>query len=225
MYHKVAVRPVETVWPGTYVHPETFRRHLNYLSRRYALITTAEYVTDRRITGRAVLTFDDATADFGETVLPLISQFDAKATVYIPSARIGQTNSWDAADVQVPLMTVDSLKKAAGEGIELGAHTRTHADLTRLSGEELKDEVIGSRVELETIFGHRPATFCYPYGRFNEEVVTAVRGAGFEAAVSTRKGSDPAEGDPFLIRRIAIRHDTSLPILIYKLWRARRFGR
>ncbi len=58
---------------------------------------------------------------------------------------------------------------------ELGWHTWSHRDLTKLSDSELEREVTPP-------FPMR--AFAYPYGIFDERVVEAVQGAGFESAYS-----------------------------------------
>ena len=43
-YHKIAPRPRETIFPGTYVAPAEFARHVAYLTRRHATTTLGDYL-------------------------------------------------------------------------------------------------------------------------------------------------------------------------------------
>lgn len=220
-YHKIAPRPKETIWPGTYVSPEEFRRHVRFLKGRYRIATVAEYLAERKIEGRIVLTFDDGTRDFVEVAVPTLGE--ARATVYVVPGL--EANSWDARDVSVPLMSASQVAEIARMGFEIGSHTLTHADLAILDEAGFEEEIARPKREIEAITGTPCRTFCYPYGRKREAAVNAVRRARYEGAVTTEKGINGPHGDPFLLRRIAVRHDTTLPVLVYKLWRARRFGR
>jgi peptidoglycan/xylan/chitin deacetylase (PgdA/CDA1 family) len=47
----------------------------------------------------------------------------------------------------------------------LGAHSRTHPDLTGLDADRLADEVCGSAERIARETGVRPGVFAYPYGR------------------------------------------------------------
>jgi len=70
------------------------------------------------------------------------------------------------------------------DGIEIGAHTANHVDLTT-AGSTLNFEVAGSKASLEAVVGHPVLDFCYPSGKFNAQVVQAVQAAGYESATTT----------------------------------------
>ena len=73
-------------------------------------------------------------------------------------------------------------------GWELDSHTINHLDLTTLDAAQLQHEVSGSRQLLRRQF-HVPVDFfCYPSGRYDPAVVTAVQAAGYLGATSTRPG-------------------------------------
>lgn len=63
---------------------------------------------------------------------------------------------------------------------ELGWHTWSHRDLTKLS----KDEIIR---EITPPFECR--YFAYPYGTFNDLIIQCVKDAGYEKAYSVTQGS------------------------------------
>lgn len=90
-------------------------------------------------------------------------------------------------------MTVDELvRHADGELVRAGAHTRDHP-LLRLRGEdEQREELAGSRADLEDWLGRPVTTAAYPFGEpFNDWDRATLRAAGdagleFAAAVSPR---------------------------------------
>lgn len=223
-YHKIAEIPQGTTFPGLYVPPRLFAAHVAYMARRYDLVTLADYLEARNAEGRAVLTFDDGTADFAANAAPILGRHNARATVFLVTAE--KTNRWDSenGDVEVPLLTPDEIRSLSAAH-EFGSHTRTHTDLARLEEVRFFDEIALSRADTEALSGKPCRSFCYPYGRKRAASVAAVRAAGYEGAVTTEKGTNGVGTDAFRLRRIAVRNDTPLPVLVYKLWRARRLDR
>ena len=66
-----------------------------------------------------------------------------------------------------PPNTVDELRTLAGSGVELGGHTRTHADLGRVADSGvLYDELVGGVRELEELVGRPVRYFAFPYGQY-----------------------------------------------------------
>ncbi len=97
--------------------------------------------------------------------------------------------SWDGIDGwlgtehehELVPMSWDELGGLAGEGWEIGSHTRTHPRLTQVSDEQLADELAGSRSDCERELGGC-RSIAYPYGDHDARVVAAARAAGYEAA-------------------------------------------
>ena len=88
-------------------------------------------------------------------------------------------------------------------GWEIDAHTITHVDLTKVGDAQLWREVRGSRTDLQRTF-HVPVDFfCYPAGRYDARVITAVRRAGYLGATTTNYGL-ARPGDLFVLSRVRI---------------------
>jgi peptidoglycan/xylan/chitin deacetylase (PgdA/CDA1 family) len=83
------------------------------------------------------------------------------------------------------LSTTD-LRSLSDQGFEIGAHSVSHKDLPSLTPERLDDEVRGCRQTLEQIVGRPVVMFCYPYGRYNKEVIRHVQNAGYKGARTIR---------------------------------------
>ncbi len=76
-------------------------------------------------------------------------------------------------------MTRAELVEAVAHGVDLAAHTRTHASLTALADGPpgpLRDEVAGCRDELEDLTGAPVDLFAYPFGHHDPAVRDAVAG-------------------------------------------------
>lgn len=111
------------------------------------------------------------------------------------------------------------VQRLIAAGWELDSHTFTHADLTLLSGRELRRELAGSRARLRRLFGGPVNFFCYPSGRYDARVIAEVRRAGYLGATTTVEGfSVPTT--PFTLRRIRVNGSDRAAALGVKLARS-----
>lgn len=216
LYHRVG--PVR---PGTHrdltVSPERFERQMRWLARRgYAGITPSDWLRwvrdGKGLPAKPILlTFDDGYAETAHYALPILRKYGFGAGVFVVTARLGGTNAWDGAGGHetLDLMTGEQIRYWAARGIEFGAHSRTHAHLTRLSAAELAAEVAGSKDDLSQLLGYSPASFAYPYGEYNHAVCNLVR-SEFDLAFSADDGLLYRCSDPHLLRRTYVGHHDSL---------------
>jgi peptidoglycan/xylan/chitin deacetylase (PgdA/CDA1 family) len=93
--------------------------------------------------------------------------------------------------------------------MDVGDHTTHHLDLRALSPAELKAETAGSRHKLQKILGHPTYWFAYPYGEFDDQVVAAVRAAGFTMAYTTEGGTTQSTQAPLTMPRLHVSRDTT----------------
>ena len=82
------------------------------------------------------------------------------------------------------------------ETFDIGAHTLSHVDLTKLSPQQIRREVYEGKKRLEEIVKREVQMFCYPYGSYNANVVNIIKRAGFIGARTTRY-FDTTINDPF----------------------------
>lgn len=97
-----------------------------------------------------------------------------------------------AADCARLVMTWDELRTLAADPlVTIGAHTKSHFAIAKLSDERALDEMVGSANQLEHELGTRPVHFAFPYGdpaTAGPRDFALARQAGFKTAVTTRKG-------------------------------------
>lgn len=75
--------------------------------------------------------------------------------------------------------------------ITLGAHTADHFVMSRLSDDDLRQQLVAPKRELEQRLGHPVEHFAYPFGGADEagsREYAATRDAGFRSAVTTVPG-------------------------------------
>jgi peptidoglycan/xylan/chitin deacetylase (PgdA/CDA1 family) len=106
---------------------------------------------------------------------------------------------------------------AASPLIEIGAHTRTHPRLSELPPERQREEIAGSKADLEAMLGRPIRGFAYPFGSSGDyaaAAVAAAREAGFAYACANVQGPVSLASSPFELPRVIVRD-----------WTAREFAR
>ncbi|MCZ8295047.1 MAG: polysaccharide deacetylase family protein [Hylemonella sp.] len=216
MYHQIDVPPPSgTPLRGLVVSPGAFARQMLLLKllgyRGLSMRDLEPYLTGGK-QGRVVgITFDDGYQNNLHHALPVLRKHGFTATCYAVSSKIGGTNSWDQGLVaEKPLMTEADWRAWLAGGMDIGSHTRTHADLNQASAEQAREEIAGSKHELETTLGCEVRHFCYPYGRFGAEHSQMAREAGYITATTTRRGRMHAGDDPMTLRRVLVAQATHL---------------
>lgn len=212
--------------PDLTVSPEAFQRQIAWLARhRFTAITSLQWLECRErgvpLPDRAVLlTFDDAYLDLHYHALPVLRRYGFAATVFVVTGCIGGASSWDepAGWMALDCMSAEQIRHWDEQGIEFGAHSHYHPDLTRLSDSEIVEELDACTHELERILGVKPRSFAYPYGKFNDAVRCRVRerfGLGF----SVLGGLNTLDTNAHALRRnLVLPGDTWLDLAGRALW-------
>ena len=184
MYHHVSTHIADGPYGRALtVSPDEFDRQLQWLKRRQCegvgVHRLVDDVRTRRLRGCEVaLTFDDGYADALTEAVPLLARYQDSGTFFITTGYLGTSDHLSKLGV----------RRLAQAGMEVGAHTVTHPDLTLLGVPEVRSEVRASRAALQSLSGQPVDAFAYPAGRYNESVETAVKEAGYDLAVSTDAG-------------------------------------
>ena len=83
-------------------------------------------------------------------------------------------------------MSMEELERTiASPLIDIGAHTRNHADLGAIPAADVRAEVEGSRRDIAEWVGEPPAAFSYPFGQHGPGARQTVRRAGFDLGTGT----------------------------------------
>jgi len=215
MYHHVGLEQpgISSEWS---ISTEKFEQHIRLIKRAgYETILPSDWLNWLRkgvpLPKKPVLiTFDDAYADTADFALPILRRYEMRAAVYVVTRRVGGTNTWDEAQGSgtLQLMSAEQIRQWAGQGIEFGAHSRAHSDLTTLSPEEVEAEVAGSKADLEAIIAAPVASFAYPFGQETDSV-RAIVSHSFDLAFGSEEGLNFLCCDRHLLKRTYVGARTS----------------
>ena len=149
-----------------------------------------------------LITFDDAFEDFAQVAAPILKRHGFSALVFVPTRRLGSPEGWQGAnDPPRPLMDWATVRSLANDGIEFGGHSRTHANLTKLSAADREDEIAGCAEDLSAQIDKPVEGFAAPYGRVSPQVVEAI-GRHYRMAFGTRLAVPERGKDRFDVPRI-----------------------
>ncbi|MDA9981324.1 polysaccharide deacetylase family protein [Gammaproteobacteria bacterium] len=206
MYHGISPAGAQPLSPYS-TTASRFREHLELL-KRYEWhtacvrdLTSPEILPDRTV----LISFDDGYADnFEHGFQPLITN-GMKATWFVVTDAIGKHAEWvDGDRAQTKMLNIDQLGEMARAGMEIGAHTCTHPNLTTIDDVAVNAEMAGSRAKLEDLLSAHIGSFAYPYGFCNQHTVESAAAAGFDFACSARPGWINPQTEPLLLRRVTV---------------------
>lgn len=189
-----------------------FARQVSWLQSRFDIVGLDE--AQRRITSginsrpTVCITFDDGYGDNMRFAVPMLLERRIPFTYFVSTEHVlgGKPFPHDVC-VGRPLLpnTIDDLRFMVAAGVEIGGHTRTHADCGRLDHDGLVREIAGAKQELENAIDHRLRFFAFPYGLYanlSTEAFAVAYDAGFQGVCSAYGGYNLPCDDPFHLQRI-----------------------
>jgi len=207
-YHRIA-DATQNPWT---MDCENFAKQVDWLTQRFDIVTLAE--AQRRIRSgandrpTAVITFDDGYADNCDFALPLLLDQNVPFVYFVTSGNVlsGEPFPHDIARRE-PLQpnSVADIRELAEAGVEIGAHTRTHANLAQVPEQQLYDEIVGSKIDLEDITGQPVKHFAFPFGQHENMSPAGFRiayQAGLASVSSAYGGYNFPGGDGFHLERV-----------------------
>jgi peptidoglycan/xylan/chitin deacetylase (PgdA/CDA1 family) len=207
-YHAIQPPVSGATYPELFVPQADFQHQMQWLKDHgYEAVTldqveTAWYQGGKLPPKPVVVSFDDGYLSQYVAAFPEMQHLGWKGVLNL----IAQGSDLPDADA----------KKMIQAGWELASHTVTHPDLTTLDSTELQREVAGSRQILRERFGVPVNNFCYPSGRYDDTVISAVHRAGYVGAESEVPGAATA-AHPYILNRIEVLNSDGLTGFIQKL--------
>ncbi|MFD0588198.1 polysaccharide deacetylase family protein [Paenibacillus sp. GCM10027627] len=119
------------------------------------------------------LTFDDGPTSLNTPkILDVLKAYNAKATFFV----LGEFVEY------FPQITL----RIAEEGHEIGNHTFSHPELSELTAEQLKKEILDTEAAIELITKNRSRLFRPTYGVFRNCLLDQVENLGYKVVLWSR---------------------------------------
>jgi peptidoglycan/xylan/chitin deacetylase (PgdA/CDA1 family) len=192
--------------------PGVFQAQMRYLSEAgFNVVSFGEVVAHlnegRPLPARTVaISFDDGYKSVYTEAFPVLRQYGFTATVFLIADYCGKYNDWPGnlpSLKRLPLLSWSEIKEMQKYGIEFGAHTMTHPDLTRLAEWRVDYEMRQSKCTIQDHLGEEVVVFAYPYGKYNRSVKETAR-KHFRGACSTQLGRIDGRSDVYLLNRVDV---------------------
>jgi peptidoglycan/xylan/chitin deacetylase (PgdA/CDA1 family) len=228
MYHSISDAPETALSPYYKVctSPRRFAEHMQSLAEAgwqgVSLREGLDVLTGKKqISSRpAVITFDDGFHDFYTAAFPILKQHGFSATMYLPTAFIGNDRRAFKSRACLSWSEIKELQQA---GIEFGSHTVTHPVLYDLSWQEIERELALSKDQIEQKLGESVISFAYPYAfpqedaPFTKAFAELLRRGGYRNCVTTVVGRAQSDDNPFSLKRLPANDCDDPPLLAAKL--------
>ena len=100
--------------------------------------------------------------------------------------------------------------KEMTESVDFQPHTRFHPILPRCTETECKEEILGSKTDLETFLGIECSHFSYPNGNYTEREIEIVKAGGFRSARTTDVGWNTVDTPLYRLKAVPITDSAGL---------------
>ncbi len=207
MYHQIS--EINNPWC---VSPKDFTEQMLYLHENgYQTINLnelkagidKELETDKKL---VVITFDDAREGVFTQAYPILKKFGFTATIYVvpqwvESDKIKPVNL-GLANLKMNLpeqenysgfLSWEELKQLSEEKFEIGSHTYSHQNLTKLNEMGVVKELDSAKDEIEKNIEAEVNHLSYPFGEINDFIINLVN-KKYKTAVTVKRGFGKSQG-------------------------------
>ncbi len=183
MYHFIDT-PERAAKEKNVVSRKSFERQVGFLHRfGYHVISLEQYEAIRtgkqKPRGReVVLTFDDGNYSFAQQAFPILKKFEMPVSLFLISGALEE-------GLYGSMKKETILQLAQYPWITIGSHSRTHPLLSKLTEDQIRVELAGSKKDLETLLNRPIVYFAYPGGNLDDRVARLTEESGYHLAFTT----------------------------------------
>ena len=106
-------------------------------------------------------------------------------------------------------LNIDEMNRMI-QDVDFQPHTQFHPILPHCTETECKQEILGSKADLEKILGVECLHFSYPNGDYTEREIEIVKAGGFRSARTTDLGWNGINTSPYKLQAISISDNAGL---------------
>ena len=121
-------------------------------------------------TKAVVMSYDDGS-EHDRRLVDIFNAYGVRGTFHLNSSRLGD-------DYYIARGEVGTLY----QGHEVSCHTRNHRELTQLSDHDARLEIETDRQDLESLAGYPVRGLAYPYGTYDDRIVSLISELGLRYA-------------------------------------------
>lgn len=183
------------------VPKEKFREQMKYLKDNgYTTLTLNELYNflayNKPVPNKSVvITLDDGYKDNYENAFPILKEFGFKATVFMITSSINNEKDF---------LTSSELKQMDSYGMDIESHTVNHDKLDRLTYEKQIQTLKDSKEFLEKLLNKKVKYIAYPYGKWNQSAINALKAEGYSMAFTTVGGWANKDQGIYTLHRVYV---------------------
>lgn len=185
---------------------DDFKQQIGFLQKNdYKIISLVEFL-DRKEQGLSLKKYIAITCDDGYVGVLEMAQFlydrNLPATIFWPSGVSGDLLRLSNG-VEHKILSQTQMGELLEKfpNIALGLHGVTHRELTKISGEDMENELRQSLEDIKN-FPRNISMIAYPRGKYNEKVLDTAKRLGYRAGFTTREGGVNVKTPLFEIPRL-----------------------
>ena len=169
-----------------------------------------------------VITFDDGYQTVYDDAFPVLQRYGMTATVFLTVGGKGAAKSGNKLPPSEgrSMLAWHEIREMQRCGMDFGAHTLTHPNLTRLSLELVETEICSSKMIIEDALSARVFSFAYPFGLYDDRSLEIV-GENFACACSDKMGLITLNSNLHILKRVDayyLRTDRLFNIMLTRLF-------
>ncbi len=185
MYHHIQSRDqaVANKQTSLTVYTDVFQSQMDYLkSKNYTILGMVDLVnffdSGTPVPPKSILlTFDDGYRDFYTDAYPVLSGFDFKSTMFVPTGLMENPDylTWEE---------INSMRSS----VLFANHTWSHKSVLT-KADVMEKEISTADTQLNDRGLNNPKIFAYPYGPDNIASENYLQSLGYKAAFTTKPGN------------------------------------
>ena len=142
-----------------------------------------------------LITFDDGYIDNYTNALPVLKKYGMRATIFIVPGFTGNNANY---------LNWEQLKEMEKNGITIQSHTLNHRALEELPDDEIRAELLNSKLLLEKNLGHSVDFLAYPTGTYNLHIAGIAKDVGYKASFTIKYGNVDRGSNIYALERVPI---------------------
>lgn len=174
-YHTVG----QPEWGVNDISPRQFRRHIELaLAAGFRFVHASAIANGSSDAKTLAITFDDGMKSLVTTAAPVLEEYDLPWTFF-------PVTDWCDGRIETlkdKVLNWAEVETLLARGGELGSHSVTHPDFSRVDQARAEDELGESRETIRRMIGFAPDSFAIPFGQsanWSDDLQQAARVAGY----------------------------------------------